>query len=236
MAETPNITLLSTASAICRSCGLCCSGALFLCVTLPPNEVRGARNCGLDVRESPTITGFPLPCSQHLDQRCAVYDNPGRPRVCRTYQCWLLHRYLNGRVSAKSARRMVRLANRFHARVASRIGAKAAGFIRSAKRVVTLKGGPSATVSASEWARVEGYMANVDGARDESGRVSSELVRDIFKAGGFLRRHFVWPEAARNRAVRSASMDHDGTAPSDDPVTIAPTALGELRPQGDARA
>ena len=215
MAETPDITLLSTASAICLSCRLCCNGALFLCVTLPPNEVRGARNCGLDVREGLTITGFPLPCSQHLDQRCAVYDNPGRPRVCRTYQCWLLHRYLNGRVSAKSARRMVRLANRFHARVASRIGAKAAGFIRSAKRAVTLKGGPSATVSASEWARVEGYMANVDGACDESGRVSSELVRDIFRAGGFLRRHFVWPEAARNRAVRSASMDHDGTGAQD---------------------
>jgi hypothetical protein len=99
-----------------------------------------------------------------------------------------------------------------------------------------LKGGPSATVSASEWARVEGYMANVDGACDESGRVSSELVRDIFKAGGFLRRHFVWPEAARNRALASASMDHDGTAPSDDPVTVALTAQGELRSQGDARA
>jgi hypothetical protein len=79
-------------------------------------------------------------------------------------------------------------------------------------------------------------MANVDGACDESGRVSSELVRDVFKAGGFVRRHFVWPEAARNRAVKSASMDHDGTAPSDDPVTIAPTAQGDLRSQGDTRA
>ena len=151
-----------------------------------------------------------------------MYDNPGRPQVCRTYQCWLLHRYLNERVSAKYARRMVRLANRFHARVASRIGAKAATFIRAAKRAVKLKGGPSATVSASEWARVEGYMANVDGARDESGRVCSELVRDIFKAGGFLRRHFVWPEAARNRAARNASMAHDGTAPSDDAVIPRP--------------
>lgn len=200
----PDIVALPHASAICLACGYCCSGELFLCVTLPPAEVPGARSCGLDVRESPTIIGFPLPCSQYRDQRCAVYDDAGRPRVCRTYQCWLLHRYLQGRVTAKHARRMVRLARRFHARVARRIGPRTAGFIRNAKRVVTLRGGPSANVSASEWCRAEGYLAGVDGACDDSGRVCAELVRDIFRAGGFLRRHFVWPEAARQKA-QSAS-------------------------------
>ena len=119
MADTsePDIVALSHASAICLACGYCCSGELFFYVPLPPEEVLGARNCGLDVRESPTIIGFPLPCSQYRDQRCAVYDDAGRPRGCRTYQCWLLYRYLQGRVTAKHARRMVRLANRFHARV-----------------------------------------------------------------------------------------------------------------------
>ena len=206
MADTSelDIVALSNASAICLACGYCCSGELFLCVTLPPAEVAGARSCGLDVRESPTIIGFPLPCSQYRDQRCAVYDDAGRPRGCRTYQCWLLHRYLEGRVTAKHARRMVRLANRFHDRVARRIGPRTAGFIRNAKRVVTLRGGPSADVSASAWGRVEGYLAEVDGACDEGGDVSHSLVRDIFRAGGFLRRHFVWPEAARQKA-QSAS-------------------------------
>lgn len=134
-----------------------------------------------------------------------MYDDPGRPRACRTYRCQLFHRYLDGRVTAKHARRVVRLANRFHARVASRIGPKTTGFIRNAKRVVTLNSGPSADVSASERSRVEGYLADVDGACDEFGRVSAGLIQDISKAGGFLRRHFVWPEAARQK-VQAASM------------------------------
>ena len=203
--DTVEVALLSSAAAICESCGLCCSGALFLCVELPLDEVLGARHCGLDVRETPTITGFPLPCSQYRDRRCAVYEDAGRPHVCHSYRCWLLHRYLTGHVTLKHARRMIRLAKRNQARVACRIGSKTTGFIRNAKRVVTLTGGPFADVSATEWSRVESYLADVDGACDESGRVSAELIRHIFKAGGFLRRHFVWPEAATVQA-QSTSM------------------------------
>jgi hypothetical protein len=102
---------------------------------------------------------------------------------------------------------MVRLANTFHARVASRIGPKAAGFIRNAKRVVTLTGGPSAVVSASERSRVERYLVGVDGASDGPGPVRVELVRDILRAGGFLRRHFVWPEAARKKKQQATPME-----------------------------
>ena len=165
MTEPPDINQLSNASAICLACGFCCSGELFLCVTLLPEEVAGARRCGLDVREGQTITGFPLPCSQYRDGRCAVHDDPGRPRNCRTYRCWLLRRYSDGRVSAKHARRMIRLAHKFKARVVMRIGAKAPGFIRNARRVVTLNGGPSPGVSAEEWKRVDGLCRKEKGPR-----------------------------------------------------------------------
>lgn len=78
-----------------------------------------------------------------------------------------------------------------------------------------MKGGPSAAVPPDEWTRVERYAADADGACDEAGCVSSELVQDIFRAGGFLRRHFVWPEAARTRAARSALTVHDDAGVQD---------------------
>jgi hypothetical protein len=104
---------------------------------------------------------------------------------------------------------MVRLANRLHADVARRIGPEALGFIRNARRVVTLRGGRSTDVSPGEWSRVKGYLAKVNGAYDESGYVSTELVKDIFKAGGFLRRHFVWPEAARQKTEAASRNPAD---------------------------
>lgn len=202
MAEPPDVALLSNASAICRSCGLCCNGAVSLAGALRPAEVSRARRCGLDVCETTKVPVFRLPCPQFRDHQCAVYDDPDRPQTCRGYWCWVLQRYVDGRLTARSAQKLVRLALAFNAAVAARIGPKrATGIIRLAKAVVKMKGRRVDDPSGSERSSFAGYVADIQGACDESGGVSADLVWNILRAGGFLQRHFMWPEAARKKTA-----------------------------------
>ena len=79
--------------ALCRSCGLCCDGALFGRVELQPDEVEPARRHRLHV-----VAGgkaFEQPCSALVrrdgDAVCAAYDE--RPRACRRFVCRLYERH-----------------------------------------------------------------------------------------------------------------------------------------------
>ncbi len=86
MAETKE----SQANALCKSCGLCCTGHLFIWAKLRPSELDPAESLGLTVfRSNPNERGFSQPCPLWQGQ-CTVYDSPHYPHVCRSYKCKLL--------------------------------------------------------------------------------------------------------------------------------------------------
>lgn len=77
---------------LCRSCGLCCDGSLFGCVTLDPEELPGARKNRLRVLQRGNA--FEQRCSA-LSMRgaqctCSIYSD--RPRSCRAFTCRLYDR------------------------------------------------------------------------------------------------------------------------------------------------
>lgn len=99
---------------------------------------------------------------------------------------------------------VIGLAMAMNAEVAARIGRKkATGLIRLAKAVVELKAGRVDYESGDQWRSFEAHLVDVPWAHDESEKVSAELIRNILRAGGFLRRHFVWPESARKQKLNA---------------------------------
>lgn len=80
----------SQANLLCKSCGLCCTGHLFIWAKLRPSELDPAELLGLKVfRSNPSERGFSQPCPLWQGQ-CTVYDSPHYPHVCRSYKCKLL--------------------------------------------------------------------------------------------------------------------------------------------------
>jgi Fe-S-cluster containining protein len=79
--------------SLCRSCGLCCDGSLFGCVTLEPDEARDARKGPLHVLQRGNA--FEQPCSAltTLDNGCGCSIYPDRPRACRAFTCRLYERH-----------------------------------------------------------------------------------------------------------------------------------------------
>jgi hypothetical protein len=78
------------ANVLCQSCGLCCTGHLFIWAKLRPAELDSAEALGLTVfRTDPAQRGFSQPCPLWKGD-CTIYDSPQYPRVCRAYQCKLL--------------------------------------------------------------------------------------------------------------------------------------------------
>ena len=80
----------SQANLLCRSCGLCCTGHLFIWAKLRPSELDPAEALGMRVfRSDPTQRGFSQPCPLWQGE-CTIYDSDHYPHVCRAYQCKLL--------------------------------------------------------------------------------------------------------------------------------------------------
>src|SRR5262245_54486378 len=80
---------------LCKSCGLCCTGHLFLWTKLRSAELDSAEALGLRVfREVPRQRGFNQPCPLWQGQ-CTVYSSPHYPHFCRTYKCKLLKKVLD---------------------------------------------------------------------------------------------------------------------------------------------
>lgn len=78
------------ASTLCKSCGLCCTGHLFIWAKLRPSELDPAEALGLTVfRSDPTQRGFSQPCPLWQGQ-CTIYDTSHYPHICRAYRCKLL--------------------------------------------------------------------------------------------------------------------------------------------------
>jgi len=93
----------SPASTLCKFCGLCCTGHLFLWARLNAFELDRAQNLGLRViRNDPRQRGFILPCPL-WNQHCTIYTSPDCPRVCHSYQCKLLKELLDEKITLQNA-------------------------------------------------------------------------------------------------------------------------------------
>lgn len=81
---------LSPADVLCTTCGLCCTGHLFLWAKLKSVEVETVRGLGLNVLGvEPENRGFGLPCPLWAG-KCPIHTSPDYPHACRTYKCKLL--------------------------------------------------------------------------------------------------------------------------------------------------
>jgi hypothetical protein len=80
----------SPADTLCKACGLCCSGHLFIWAKLRPSELDRAEAWGMKVfRSDPSQRGFSLPCPLWKGQ-CTIHTSPHYPHVCRAYKCKIL--------------------------------------------------------------------------------------------------------------------------------------------------
>jgi hypothetical protein len=93
----------SPANTLCKSCGLCCTGHLFIWAKLKSTELDSAEALGLNVfRSDPRNRGFSQPCPLWQGQ-CTVYTSPHYPHFCRTYKCKLLKQVLDEHTSLPHA-------------------------------------------------------------------------------------------------------------------------------------
>lgn len=90
-------------NTLCKSCGLCCTGYLFIRTKLKSAEMDSAQALGLPVlRSDPRLRGFSQPCPLWHGQ-CTIHNSPQYPRFCGTYQCKLLKQMLEENISLPEA-------------------------------------------------------------------------------------------------------------------------------------
>jgi uncharacterized protein len=93
----------SQANRLCKACGLCCTGHLFIWTKLRSAEMDPIEALGVKVfRSVPNQRGFSQPCPLWNGQ-CTVYTSPHYPRFCHTYKCKLLKELLDGSTSLPHA-------------------------------------------------------------------------------------------------------------------------------------
>jgi hypothetical protein len=101
-----NESSVSPATALCKSCGLCCTGHLFVWTKLRSAELESIQALGLKVLREPEQRGFSQPCPLWQGQ-CTIYDSPHYPRFCHTYKCKLLKEVLDENIPLEKAFTMV---------------------------------------------------------------------------------------------------------------------------------
>lgn len=100
-------TRASQAQTLCRSCGLCCTGHLFIWAKLRPAELDPAEALGLTVfRSDPSQRGFSQPCPLWQGE-CTIYDSAHYPHICRAYRCKLLKQVLAEHMALPEALNLV---------------------------------------------------------------------------------------------------------------------------------
>lgn len=97
----------SPATLLCKSCGLCCTGHLFVWTKLRSSELDSIQSLGVDVFREPGQRGFSQPCPLWREH-CTIYETPQYPRFCRTYKCKLLKQVLDDVIPLPSALTTVR--------------------------------------------------------------------------------------------------------------------------------
>lgn len=98
-----NETTESPANALCKACGLCCTGHLFIWTKLRSAELDSIEELGVKVfRSVPSQRGFNQPCPLWQGV-CTIYTSPHYPRFCKTYKCKLLKKVLDEDTSLEHA-------------------------------------------------------------------------------------------------------------------------------------
>ena len=92
----------SNGTTLCKSCGLCCTGHLFIWTKLRSAELDSIESLGLKVFREPNQRGFNQPCPL-WDGICTIYDSPQYPRFCKTYKCKLLKQLMDEVISLPAA-------------------------------------------------------------------------------------------------------------------------------------
>lgn len=96
VAQTP--PPLADSSALCVSCGLCCSGVLFADAKATAAEIGRVRRFGLETFRTETgADRFRLPCHHLSGGACTIYAE--RFSTCRNFKCALLKRLESGEVA-----------------------------------------------------------------------------------------------------------------------------------------
>src|SRR6185503_21279909 len=100
----------SQGNILCKSCGLCCTGHLFIWTKLKSAELDSAQVLGLNVFGSdPSQRGFGQPCPVWQGE-CTIYTSPHYPHFCRTYKCKLLKEVLDENTQLSDALMVVQQA------------------------------------------------------------------------------------------------------------------------------
>jgi hypothetical protein len=101
----------SPSNALCKACGLCCSGHLFSWVRLNTNELDKVERLGLNViRNDPRQRGFLQPCPV-WNGVCTVYSSPDYPRSCAKYKCKQFKELVEEKISLPDAMEKVQQAH-----------------------------------------------------------------------------------------------------------------------------
>ena len=86
------------ASHLCRNCGLCCDGSMFVAVrVLPADSKQDLKALGIHVQHKKKYDFFDQPCCAFKNSICSVYAQ--RPARCRAFECQQLKRLNLGEVS-----------------------------------------------------------------------------------------------------------------------------------------
>ena len=104
-----NEVAASPGTTLCKSCGLCCTGHLFVWTKLRAAELDSIQSLGLNVLREPNQRGFNQPCPL-WDEVCTIYETPNYPRFCHTYKCKLLKQVLDEVTSLQTALNVVQQA------------------------------------------------------------------------------------------------------------------------------
>ena len=99
----------SQGTILCKSCGLCCTGHLFIWSKLRSAELDSAQALGLNVIREPRQRGFSQPCPLWQGE-CTIYASPHYPRFCHTYKCKLLKELLDESTTLPASLKVVRQA------------------------------------------------------------------------------------------------------------------------------
>ena len=104
-----NSTLKSHGSQLCKSCGLCCNGAVCGVAWVSPSEDRKFADLfrhELVAGQDGETLHVNLPCFAY-EGHCSQYNI--RPVDCKTYQCALLKKYMTGETTFESASKTIEM-------------------------------------------------------------------------------------------------------------------------------
>lgn len=107
-----NSSQISSEQSLCLSCGLCCSGAIFMRVSLEAvDNIPALQAAGIEIRQKEVHNlnesgkSFRLPCVALRENCCQIYED--RPANCRKFRCELLKNFERGEISWSDARQKI---------------------------------------------------------------------------------------------------------------------------------